>query len=178
MPLVGFEAILCEIERLHNVSERLAVLAERHSPVSEALMTISGSVRNSATVLGGLIATKMNQADLTCSCRQPERQHLRHSPVPGGEATIQLRMAFAPWERLSSLALMRRWVCFQFQVNKVKVKVKGSGQLCPLHPSSGAPERTAGFPLHFAFLRKTKLSSAEGRRDAGATFQNVRCRAI
>jgi hypothetical protein len=53
------EAILREVERLHDVSERLAVLAEKHPLVSEALMTISGSVRNSATVLGVLVATKM-----------------------------------------------------------------------------------------------------------------------
>ena len=56
-----FEAILCEVERLHDVSERLAVLAELHPLVSEALLTISGSVRNSATVLGVLVATKMTK---------------------------------------------------------------------------------------------------------------------
>ncbi len=56
-----FEAILCEVERLHDVSERLAVLAELHPLVSEALMTISGSVRNTATVLGVLVATKMTK---------------------------------------------------------------------------------------------------------------------
>jgi hypothetical protein len=54
-----FEAILREVERLHEVSERLAVLAERHPLVSEALMTIAGSVRNTATILGVLVATKM-----------------------------------------------------------------------------------------------------------------------
>ena len=56
-----FDAILCEVERLHDVSERLAVLAELHPLVSEALMTISGSVRNTATVLGVLVATKMTK---------------------------------------------------------------------------------------------------------------------
>jgi hypothetical protein len=54
-----FEAILREVERLENVSERLASLAEQHPPVAEALMTISGSVRNTATILGVLVATKM-----------------------------------------------------------------------------------------------------------------------
>jgi hypothetical protein len=53
------EAILHEVQQLHDVSERLAMLAEQHPRVSEALMTISGSVRNSATVLGVLVATKM-----------------------------------------------------------------------------------------------------------------------
>jgi hypothetical protein len=56
-----FEAILLEVEQLHRVSERLAVLAEQHPKVSEALMTVSGSVRNAATVLGVLVATKMTR---------------------------------------------------------------------------------------------------------------------
>jgi hypothetical protein len=55
------DAILCEVERLHDVSERLATLAEVHARESEALMTISGSVRNIATVLGVLVATKMSK---------------------------------------------------------------------------------------------------------------------
>ncbi len=55
------DAILHEVEKLHDVSERLAILAEQHPPVTEALMTISGSVRNAATVLGVLVATKMTK---------------------------------------------------------------------------------------------------------------------
>ncbi|MFZ0770507.1 MAG: hypothetical protein WCA49_02935 [Candidatus Sulfotelmatobacter sp.] len=58
MPL---EAVLHEVEQLHDVSERLAILAEQHPPVSQALLTISGSVRNTATILGVLIATKMTR---------------------------------------------------------------------------------------------------------------------
>jgi hypothetical protein len=56
-----FDAILHEVEQLHDVSERLAILAEEHPPVSKELMTISGSVRNTATVLGVLVATKMTR---------------------------------------------------------------------------------------------------------------------
>jgi hypothetical protein len=56
-----FEAILREVEQLHDVSERLAILAEQHPRVSEALMTIAGSVRNTATILGVLVATKMTR---------------------------------------------------------------------------------------------------------------------
>jgi hypothetical protein len=59
---MAFESILREVEELHDVSERLAILAEEHPRVSDALMTISGSVRNTATLLGVLVATKM--ADL------------------------------------------------------------------------------------------------------------------
>jgi hypothetical protein len=42
------EAILEEVRQLYNVSDRLDSLAEQHSVVSEALLTISGSVRNTA----------------------------------------------------------------------------------------------------------------------------------
>jgi hypothetical protein len=55
------EAILAEAEQLHNVSNRLEALAEQHPPVSDALLTISGNVRNTATVLEVLIATKMTK---------------------------------------------------------------------------------------------------------------------
>jgi len=55
------EAILHEVEQLHHVSERLAILADQHPPVCEAIMTISGSVRNTATLLGVLVATKMTR---------------------------------------------------------------------------------------------------------------------
>jgi len=58
VPPMAFEAILAEAEQLHNVSYRLEALADQHPPVSEALMTISGSVRNSATVLEVLVVTK------------------------------------------------------------------------------------------------------------------------
>jgi hypothetical protein len=55
MPL---EAILNEVVQLHGVSDRLEGLAELHPPVSEALITIAGSVRSTATVLAVLVATK------------------------------------------------------------------------------------------------------------------------
>jgi hypothetical protein len=55
------DAILREVERLHDVSERLVILAEQHPSVTEALMTIAGSVRNTATILGVLVATKMSR---------------------------------------------------------------------------------------------------------------------
>ena len=61
VPVMPFEAILCEVERLHDVSERLAALADKLPRVSVALMSISGSVRNTATVLGVLLATKMSK---------------------------------------------------------------------------------------------------------------------
>jgi hypothetical protein len=52
-------AILHEVQQLYNVSDRLDLLAELHPLVSETLITISGSVRNTATLLEVLVATKM-----------------------------------------------------------------------------------------------------------------------
>ena len=52
-------AILHEVRQLYGVSDRLDSLAEQHPVVSEALITISGSVRNTATLLEVLVATKM-----------------------------------------------------------------------------------------------------------------------
>jgi hypothetical protein len=53
-----FQAILDEVDQLQSVSTRLEGLAEDHPPVSEALVIIAGSVRNTATVLAVLVATK------------------------------------------------------------------------------------------------------------------------
>jgi len=51
--------ILQEVKKLYTVSDRLESLAEQHPLVAEALLTISGSVRNTATLLEVLVATKM-----------------------------------------------------------------------------------------------------------------------
>jgi len=52
-------AILHEVQQLYNVSDRLDSLAGQHPLVSEAFITISGSVRSTATVLEVLVATKI-----------------------------------------------------------------------------------------------------------------------
>ena len=52
-------AILHEVQQLYNVSDRLDTLAEQHPVVSEALITISGNVRNTATLLEMLVAIRM-----------------------------------------------------------------------------------------------------------------------
>ncbi len=54
----GAKAILHEAQQLHNVSDRLDSLAEQRPQVSAALITISASVRNTATLLEVLVATK------------------------------------------------------------------------------------------------------------------------
>ena len=53
-----FHAILREVDQLHKVSTRLEALAEKHTPLSEPLITIAGTVRNTATLLEVLVATK------------------------------------------------------------------------------------------------------------------------
>ena len=56
--------ILHEAQQLHNVSDRLDLLAEQHPLVSEALIIISGNVRNTATLLEVLVATKIGYSGL------------------------------------------------------------------------------------------------------------------
>lgn len=51
-------AILQEVQRLYGVSDRLDSMSEQHPLISEALLVISGSVRNTATLLEVLVATK------------------------------------------------------------------------------------------------------------------------
>jgi hypothetical protein len=46
-----FETILKEVGQLNNVSERLESLADQHPFVEDALMSISGNIRSTATVL-------------------------------------------------------------------------------------------------------------------------------
>ena len=60
---MAFEAILDEVDQLHNVSTRLEGLAEQHPPVEEALMTIAGNVRSTATVLAVLVAIKLQRGE-------------------------------------------------------------------------------------------------------------------
>jgi hypothetical protein len=57
--VIPAKEILLEAKKLHKVSDSLDVLAEQHAPISEALSILSGSVRNSATLLEVLVALKM-----------------------------------------------------------------------------------------------------------------------
>ena len=52
-------AILHEVQQLYNVSDRLDSLAEQHPLASDALIGISGSIRNTATLLEVVVAMKM-----------------------------------------------------------------------------------------------------------------------
>ena len=53
-----FQAILREVGQLQNVSTRLEALADRHPRVSEPLTSIALSIRDTATLLEVLVATK------------------------------------------------------------------------------------------------------------------------
>jgi hypothetical protein len=52
-------AILREVKQLYSVSDRLDSLRSNIPVVSEVLIAISGSVRNTATLLQVLVATKI-----------------------------------------------------------------------------------------------------------------------
>ena len=51
--------ILQEARKLHTVSDSLDLLATQHAPIGDALSILSGSVRNSATLLEVLVALKL-----------------------------------------------------------------------------------------------------------------------
>jgi hypothetical protein len=57
------EPILDEVELLHAIGARLEGLAEHHTKLTEELMATAGSVRNTATVLAVLVATKLRRGD-------------------------------------------------------------------------------------------------------------------
>ena len=55
-------AILHEVQQLYNVSDRLDAIAAQHPLVSEGLIAISGSIRNTATLLEVLAARKWGRS--------------------------------------------------------------------------------------------------------------------
>jgi hypothetical protein len=55
-----YQAILDEVEHLHGVSGRLEGLADQHPRATEELLSIAGNVRNVATLLAVLVATKLH----------------------------------------------------------------------------------------------------------------------
>jgi hypothetical protein len=56
--ITPFEDILKEVGYLNSVSDRLALLADQNPSVEEALLSVSGNVRNTATVLEVLAVIK------------------------------------------------------------------------------------------------------------------------
>jgi hypothetical protein len=60
---MAFEAIWDEVDQLNLAGDRIEGLAEHHPPVSEALISIAGNVRSTATVLALLVETKLRGCD-------------------------------------------------------------------------------------------------------------------
>ena len=58
MPMSS-KALLPEAQRLKDVCRRLEVVTEQQSHVSDALLTICGTIRSTATILEVLVATKL-----------------------------------------------------------------------------------------------------------------------
>jgi len=58
-----YQPILNEVENLHGVSTRLEGLADEHSTAAGELLAIAGNVRNVATILALLVATKLHGRD-------------------------------------------------------------------------------------------------------------------
>ena len=54
------KALLHEAQQLKEVSGRLESLADEHPTVTDAILTISGTIRSTATILEVLVATKLD----------------------------------------------------------------------------------------------------------------------
>ena len=54
------KALLHEAQQLKDVSGRLELLADEHPTVTDAILTICGTIRNTATILEVLVATKLS----------------------------------------------------------------------------------------------------------------------
>jgi hypothetical protein len=52
--------ILREAQELKKVCQRLELLAEQHPPVTDAILTVCGTIRSTATILEVLVATKIS----------------------------------------------------------------------------------------------------------------------
>jgi hypothetical protein len=56
---VPSNVILYEAQQLKDVSQRLEAAAELHPTVTEALLTVCGTIRSTATILEVLVTTKL-----------------------------------------------------------------------------------------------------------------------
>jgi hypothetical protein len=73
--LTPFGDILKEVGHLNSVSDRLELLADQHPSVEDVLMSVSGNVRNTATVLEviALIRTQSDEPEKEAPKRERER---------------------------------------------------------------------------------------------------------
>jgi hypothetical protein len=54
--------ILAEAQQLRNVCQRLELVAEDYPSVTEAVLTICGTIRSTATLLDVLVATRLRKS--------------------------------------------------------------------------------------------------------------------
>ena len=54
------KALLHEAQQLKEVSGRLELLADEHPTVTNAILTICGTIRSTAAILEVLVATKLD----------------------------------------------------------------------------------------------------------------------
>jgi hypothetical protein len=69
-----FDDILKEVNHLNSVSERLELLADRNPAVEEALLSVSGNVRNTATALEVLALIKAKDGTPQKKAPKPPRE--------------------------------------------------------------------------------------------------------
>ena len=55
-------ALLHEAQQLKNVCQRLELLADQHPRITDAILSICGSIRSTATILEVLVVTKLDDA--------------------------------------------------------------------------------------------------------------------
>jgi hypothetical protein len=60
---MAFEMIMAEVAQLNLAGDRIEGLAANHLSVSEALISIAGNVRATATILAVLVETKLRGSD-------------------------------------------------------------------------------------------------------------------
>jgi hypothetical protein len=71
--VTAFEDILKEVGYLNSVSDRLALLADQNPSVEEALMSVSGNVRNTATTLEVLALIKTKNEEIQKKLEKQQR---------------------------------------------------------------------------------------------------------
>lgn len=57
------KALLHEAQQLQDISQRLELLADQHPNITEALLSICGTIRGTAAILEVLVTTKLGDSE-------------------------------------------------------------------------------------------------------------------
>lgn len=72
----AFESIVQEVQQLNSVSERLVSLADQHPFLEDALMSISGNIRDTATLLDVFVRIRSKPNELPIDTpQQPTKKY-------------------------------------------------------------------------------------------------------